>query len=160
MILNSVSDLAADPFTAPFFPRLKDFLRLGELSESPPGKKEIDGETIFAVIHHYQTRNASEGIWEGHRLYYDLQIVLRGEERIGLCPLAKSKTHTPYDPKSDAELFTSAAGDFITMREGMCMVLGPHDIHMPGIAVSTPSAVRKLVIKFSIAEMQRLLSSK
>ena len=52
----------------------------------------------------------------------------------------------PYDAEKDFYKL-EGSGDFITLRPGMFAILKPQDAHMPGMAISNPVSVKKIVIK-------------
>ena len=43
----------------------------------------MEGDRIFALVQRYTTKPRTEGRWEAHRRHIDLQLVVRGAERIG-----------------------------------------------------------------------------
>jgi hypothetical protein len=52
-------------------------------SKVEPGRIEIDGNAIFALIQEYQTVPSEEKKPEAHRKYIDVQYVFQGSEIIG-----------------------------------------------------------------------------
>jgi YhcH/YjgK/YiaL family protein len=60
-----------------------------DLQNMQNGKYEIMGEQIYAVVSEYQTSPSEERLWEAHREYVDLQVVIRGEEVIEVSPLSQ-----------------------------------------------------------------------
>src|SRR5690348_12709817 len=50
-------------------------LRDTDLASRKPGKYELDGENLFAMVHHYDTRTLAKSVWEAHRNYIDVQYV-------------------------------------------------------------------------------------
>ena len=111
-----------------------------------PGKREVDGTSLFYLVQSYMTKPRAQGAWESHRTYIDLQYVVEGIERMGWAPTAQLSVTKPYSADTDAALYTGD-GDFIIARPGTFLVLWPHDAHMPGIAVADPVQVRKVVVK-------------
>ncbi len=124
-----------------------DYLRQTNFDEMEPGRYEIDGAAVYAVVSAYSTRDVAAGRWEAHRRYIDLQYIVRGTERIGFAPIERLKAE-PYDDEKDL-LWLSGAGEFVTLEAGDFMILWPHDAHMPGIATGAPAPIRKVVVKFA-----------
>lgn len=110
-----------------------------------PGRYDLDGEDLFAMVQDYESKPKSEGFWEAHRQYADIQLVVSGAEHMGYAP-ATSLVPGSYDDESDF-LRLDGDGMFIDMRAGTFMVLFPQDAHMPGMAIDAPSPVRKIVVK-------------
>jgi len=123
-----------------------DYITQTDLKELEPGKYEIDGENLFALISAYETKTESEGKFEAHRKYIDLQYVISGEELMGYAPLGNQKILEPYKEDNDIIFFTGDKS-FTKISAGMFAIFFPEDIHMPGICVEKSSAVKKLVIK-------------
>lgn len=114
-----------------------------------PGKYEIDGDRVYALVQHYETKPREKGLWEAHRQYLDVQYMAEGSERLGYVPIGQTEVARPYESDGDYALF-AASGDFFTLREGHFAMFAPHDVHMPGIQLETAQPVKKVVIKVLI----------
>ena len=125
------------------------YLRNRRFAGLPNGKHEIEGIDLYAVISEYNTKPQADGIWEAHRRYVDIQYLVSGEELVGYAPLDRLTVSKPYDPIGDC-VFFKGAGDFLSLRVGFFAVLWPQDAHMPGITVSQPAAVKKVVMKVRV----------
>ncbi len=110
------------------------------------GKHEVDSVSLFYSVQSYTTKPRGQGAWESHRKYIDVQYIVEGIERIGWAPISVLSVIKPYDAEIDASLY-EGDGDFIVARQGTFLVLWPEDAHMPGIAVTDPRQVRKVVVK-------------
>jgi biofilm protein TabA len=126
------------------------------------GRHEVDGDSLFYIVQSYQSKPLSQGKWESHRKYLDVQYVVEGVERFGWAPLGRADladvpgraplgradltVTQPYDASKDAALY-AGDGDFITATPGTFLLLWPEDVHMPGIAVKDPAPVLKVVVK-------------
>jgi len=118
------------------------------LADLAPGRYEIDGTLIFALVSDYVTKPAAEGRWEAHRKYLDLQCLASGRESIGYTPLV-TLVGGQYIPENDITWLTGH-GSFLTMEAGRFMLLWPGDGHMPGIAIDGPEPVKKVVVKIAV----------
>lgn len=123
-----------------------DFIRKTDLKKLQPGRYDIEGDNIFALISEYQTKPESEGKLEAHRKYIDVQYVINGEELMGYAPLGNQEILESYKEENDI-VFFNGEKVFITVKEGMFAIFFPEDAHMPGINVNEKSSVKKLVIK-------------
>lgn len=124
-----------------------DYIRQTDLSSLAVGRIELDGDNLYGMLQQYDSKPIEKGIWEAHRHYIDLQMVLQGSEMVGYANIGRL-TQGEFDVAKDfLPLF--GAGDFLTLQTGNFMLLLPQDAHMPGIAVSSPAPVRKLVIKIA-----------
>jgi YhcH/YjgK/YiaL family protein len=125
-----------------------DYITQTDLEELRPGKYEIAGENIFALISEYKTKTESEGKLEAHRKYIDVQYVIEGEELMGYAPLSNQQILEPYKEENDI-IFYTGEKSFTKVSSGMFAIFFPTDVHLPGIRVEKMSAVKKLVIKCS-----------
>jgi YhcH/YjgK/YiaL family protein len=114
----------------------------------PPGRHDVDGSRLFAIVSDYATRPADDVPWEAHRRYIDVQYVHSGVERIGHAPLSRLAAGT-YDGERDL-LPAAGPGEFVTLEAGSFAILFPQDAHRPGIAVGAPQPVRKVVLKVAV----------
>ncbi len=128
--------------------RALHYLQATDFSTLKPGRQELDGQAIYVMVSDYLTRPESEGRWEAHRRYIDLQFLARGVERIGVSPIGQLASGE-YDDTKDVTWLTGT-GDFITLDQTRFIILWPGDAHMPGIAAGVPAEVRKVVIKIAV----------
>ena len=124
------------------------YLRATDLAALEPGDYEIDGKDIYAKVLTYDTRVPENGVWEAHRRYLDLQVMVEGAERICYAPLSRL-TPGAYDEAKDFWRL-SGAGDSVTLPGGSFMLLWPTDGHMPCLAVDKPEPIKKVVIKIAV----------
>jgi len=126
-----------------------DYLSGTDLRRAATGTFEIDGRRVYAIVQEYATLERTQGTWEAHRRYIDLQYLVSGAERIGY---ARANRLTPgrYDQERDF-LPLSGAGDFLTLGPGDFMLLFPEDAHMPRIAADASALVRKVVVKIAVS---------
>ena len=126
-----------------------EYIKATDLKNITPGKYEIDGENIFALISEYKTKPDSEGKLEAHRKYLDVQYVISGEEQMGYVPLNDQQILEPYKEENDIVFYTGNKS-FTKVSEGMFAIFFPEDVHMPGITTGKISEVKKIVIKVRI----------
>ena len=114
----------------------------------PTGSYEVN-EWLRAVINAYETRaGRGEPEFESHRVYADLQLVVEGEEKILVAQ--SGLTTKEYDDDADYELMRCEESTAVTLRAGDFVYLAPGEPHCPGIAVSDPAPVRKIVFKIKL----------
>ena len=127
----------------------KALLYLSEIDEEiNDGKYLIDGENFYVNINAYTTKDSAD--WEVHKKYIDVQFVISGEEKIGICDIALCKDKIPYDKEKDIAFLSGGYGDYITMKSGDFMVIFPEEIHKPGMKINETCKVKKAVIKLAI----------
>lgn len=132
-------------------PRVAAALRHAEVTNflaMADGECAVDGSAVRALVQRYDTKPPAAGRWEAHRRHIDLQMVVSGEERIGVAPL-ETLAAEPYDEHKDL-LWLSGSGDVVTMRPGDFVLLWPEDAHMPGLHSAAPASVLKVVYKIAV----------
>lgn len=125
------------------------FLQDTELDNLQPGRIDIDGENIFALVQKYNTKDITEGKWEAHRKYLDIQYMVHGSESFGFVNIDYLEPTEEYNDEKDIE-FLKGEGDFLQLNDEEFAIAFPSDAHMPGIAVEEKNEVFKIVIKVKL----------
>ncbi len=124
-------------------------LRTDDLLRADPGRHEIQGSEVFALVQKYETKPRKLGVWEAHRRYIDVQYVVSGVEVIGHAHLPNLSVTKPYSEKDDI-LFAEGDGNFLTVSAGMFVIFFPHDAHMPALAAGMQGPVHKIIVKVRV----------
>jgi YhcH/YjgK/YiaL family protein len=126
------------------------FLQDNSFENLAPGRYEIDGDSVYAMVSSYSSKPIENGKWEAHKNYIDIQYVANGIERIGYSNISSMKVMQEYDAKQDY-LLLDGKGSFLTANAGTFQIFYPEDAHMPGIAAEdNPSQVLKVVVKVKV----------
>jgi len=152
MIVDHLDRAGRYAALGPSFEQAFAFLRAAHLETLAEGRHDLAGDALFALVQSYHTKAPSEGFWEAHRRYIDLQFIARGAERIGYAPLHRMRLESHDEPRDLSVL--RGEGDFLTLTEGCFMLLWPEDVHMPGLHVGSPGPVRKIVFKIAVSAFQ------
>ncbi len=126
-----------------------EFLSKTDFSKVPLGRYDLDGDNLYYMVQEYETDGEKE-IAEAHKKYIDIQFMLDGAETVGVAPIDCPKTEVEAKPENDV-WFYQCKTEPLTLRSGSFMVLYPNDIHMPGVAIGTPAACRKIVVKVKVS---------
>lgn len=150
MIYDQLKYLSRLPLAGTICEKITEFL--GKSPALPAGKYEIDGKRVYASIFCYTTIAGKESVFEAHQKYADLQLLLCGEEQVGVIQSDKLQEKTPYDATGDVILYEPGTTQYssIVLQPGYFVLLLPRDIHMPGLATKVPGPVTKVVIKISV----------
>ncbi|MEI6245161.1 MAG: YhcH/YjgK/YiaL family protein [Acidobacteriota bacterium] len=127
-----------------------DYVTSHDFTKMADGRYDLEGDHMFALVQRYATKPISEGRWEAHRKYIDLQLVVSGTEQIGYVSLDQLAAE-PYDESRDLIWLSGEAGQWITVPSGHFMLLWPSDAHMPQIAAGAPADVLKVVVKIDVS---------
>ncbi len=149
MIIDTLKNSALYQGLGPRIAAGLNYLKSTDFSRLEPGKYEIDGQRLFAMVQGYTSKPRHEGKWEAHRKYIDIQFIVRGVESMGYANLDALTVSQPYNDKDDY-LLLEGSGDFLTAGAGTFILFAPQDAHMPGLALTTPQPVIKVVVKVLI----------
>jgi YhcH/YjgK/YiaL family protein len=126
------------------------YLKETDCTKLEVGKISIQGDQIYALVQDNTTKPRSQGVWEAHRKYIDVQFVAAGVEEMGIANIHTLTVKQPYDEQKDFALF-DGDGSFVTVPTGSFTIFFPEDGHIPGSAINdVPAAVRKVVIKVAV----------
>ncbi len=122
------------------------FLAETDFSAMEIGKYELD-ENIYYMVQEYETKPKT--VSEVHEKYIDIQMLVSGNEVIGIAPLECEKELVEAKPEKDVWKYTCETQP-ITLNAGEYMVLYPSDIHMPGATLGEAVSCRKVVVKVKV----------
>lgn len=111
-----------------------------------PGTYEVDGKNLYYMVQDYTTKKMSEGKYELHKHYADLQLVVSGVENMGYANISDLAPINNYDEVSDKQ-YLSGNGTLMKTPAGYFAIFFPEDGHMPCMEVNSPSQVKKIVFK-------------
>jgi YhcH/YjgK/YiaL family protein len=133
-----------------------EYLARTDLAALPLGRTDIDGDDVFVLVSEGETRPPEQVRFEAHRRYIDIQLVVRGQEAIGVVPAAALVTAEPYDGTKDIEFFaTPRESATLALHAGDFAVFAPGDAHRPSLHLDGPHVSRKAVVKVSVAYRDR-----
>jgi biofilm protein TabA len=149
MVTDRLTQAALYRTLSPRIAAAFDYVSSTDFAALADGRHDVDGDRIFALVQRYTTKPRTEGRWEAHRRHIDLQLVVRGAERIGYVSLDQLHAE-PYDEAKDLLWLDGDAGQTIAVPAGHFMLLWPGDAHMPGIADDRARDVLKVVVKIAV----------
>lgn len=148
MILASLAE--ADRYLSlhPLFTRAFDFLRTTDLKALAPGKHDVQGKQIFAIVEACAGRTRAEAKLESHRRYIDIQLVLEGVDEMGWKALVEcADPATDYDAARDIRFFNDVPASWIATPSGSFCLFFPDDAHAPLVSADV---IRKVVVKIAV----------
>lgn len=151
MILGDIRHLDKEQHLYPkAVQRAIGYIISDRLSERPPGKYELEGDDMIALVQHYVTSAEGNTKFESHERYIDIQFLVSGEERIDWLSSSPHMTVCDNRLNSDDIQYYDDNGKEPTellLTEGMYAIFLPHDLHRPCRAIHEETPVRKVVIK-------------
>lgn len=138
-------------FTAAKFRTAFDFLKRKDLGELPLGWIELEGG-VRASVQAYSTIEPSEGSYETHEKYFDIQYVVSGKEYCGVTTRDAITVKTPYDASGDITFYTDPVKNesLVYLEDGDYIILAPEDAHKPRLIAGEKMEIKKIVIKVPV----------
>ena len=104
---------------------------------------------VKAIVSEYTTKEANENGYEAHRVYIDIQFLLKGSEKICCLPLEYLKETKHYNAEIDASFYEESVvkPQEMLIGNGFFAVFFPQEGHMPGLRDGNCKDVKKIVIK-------------
>lgn len=149
MIIDQIKNASLYANANPKFAKAFEFLLNDNLKVLKDGRYTIDGDEVYANISQYSTKPQSEGKWEAHKKYIDIQYVIKGQEKMGCASLMQMQPTTDYNEVTDLQFF-EGDGSFYTVPEGTFVIFTPKDAHMPCICIDSEELVKKVVVKIKV----------
>jgi len=128
-----------------------------QMGRMETGRYEFNGG--FFMVQKGETKPMAEGLFEAHRKFIDIQIVVAGDEEISWVELEDSIEKTPYDEVKDVAYYEASERHSLYVSEGMFYVVFPQDGHKAIRHTSNAHKFEKIVLKMPVWQ-KRGLSSK
>ena len=148
MIFSTISQSDRYSVMHPLFPRTFAYIRTTDLFALTPGRYNIIGDDLIAIIEHLPGRTREVAKLEAHRRYIDIQMVLDGVEEMGWKPL--TDCHNPVSEHSmekDIRFFHDAAASWIVTPPDHFCIFFPEDAHAPLVS---NGQLRKVIFKVAV----------
>lgn len=128
----------------------KDFIK--KLNIDTKSGRIVLSDDIYANIETYTTKMISDGKFEAHNKYIDIQILLNGRELIYYTGKTELTVNVPYDEEKDITFYSQSVSKYPSIKlDGLNFVmLFPHEAHAPQICDRIPSEVKKVVVKIKV----------
>lgn len=148
MIFSNISQSDRYSVMHPLFPRAFDYIRNTDLFALAPGRYNILGDDLIAIIEHQPGRTRDVAKLEAHRRYIDIQMVLDGIEEMGWKPLADCYNPvSEHSMEKDIRFFHDAAASWIVTPPDHFCIFFPEDAHAPLVS---NGQIRKVIFKVAV----------
>ncbi|MEZ3478864.1 MAG: YhcH/YjgK/YiaL family protein [Lachnospiraceae bacterium] len=115
------------------------------------GHYDIDGNMVYMNVFDYETIPEEGAFFEAHKKYADIHMTVTGEEIVGVSDLSKVSVKS-FDEEKDLMEVDGPVEHYIKLIPGKALITLPEDAHKVKLAVGSPSAVKKAVIKVYVGE--------
>ena len=152
MILDTLDDIVKYAEISPNFETAVRWLQETDPEALEPGRTDIDGEKVYAVVSENRLE-PKEPVFEVHRRYADIQIILRGREGFRYGRKGKELSGKP---ENDVWFCEADRQVPFELEKGGVTVFLPGEAHAPGLypekdkrplSPAAPVSDRKLVVK-------------
>lgn len=150
MILDDLANISNYKNVHPRFEIAFQYLTTTQFEDVKPGKYEIDGDHIYAMVVNDEglAMLDSTSEFECHNTYIDIQYVFGGLETVGYkSRLTCLEPRGEYDAKKDVLFFEDAPDFFFKLYPGQFGIYFPDDVHAPMIG---EGKIKKVVIKIRV----------
>jgi biofilm protein TabA len=109
-------------------------------------------ENVKVIISEYETIAVFERGYEAHKYVIDIQLPLRGLERVKWSPIKGMNVNIPYDPEFDRTFYKdpSIQGTHVDIGNGIFAIMFPEDGHGPQHFIDKSELIKKATVKVSI----------
>lgn len=149
MIISNIKDASRYMAISPAMKKAIEYIQSGSWKKLPADKKRYpiyEGE-VEAVRMVYET--SSEGKWESHQTWTDIQMLVSGEEKMLFAPASSLKKEGGYISEKDFQGYNteSKAAQSITAAPEQLIFFFPEDAHQPNLSLTQKEQVDKVVVK-------------
>ena len=141
---------SADRYAAlhPLFPRAFEYIRNTDLFALAPGRYNIVGDDLIAIVEHVPGRTREMAKLEAHRRYIDIQLVLDGIDEMGWKPLEDCLNPvSEHSMEKDIRFFHDAPASWIATPPDAFCIFFPEDAHAPLVS---SGQIRKVIFKIAV----------
>ena len=123
---------------------------LENLTEELTGQIELSPGIILNPVS-FKTKEEHECLFEAHERFYDVHIILSGEERILVSSVENLKVVKSYDTVNDIMFLEGDAEKEYILKQGDWLVCLPEDAHKVGMAPTNKRIpIKKVVAKIMV----------
>jgi len=123
-----------------------------QAAELPDGDHGLPCGNMLARVMTYKTEPAEQRLFENHRKFIDVQVMLQGSERHDVVTARELIPDGDFNIGKDIGRF-KASGLFATihLEPGWFAVYFPQDTHRPNCCIGEPVPVRKVCMKIPVS---------
>lgn len=148
MILSALSQSSRFTALHPLFRRVFDYIRDTDLFAVAPGRYNIVGDDLIAIVEQVPAKTRGMAKLEAHRKYIDIQLVLEGDETMGWKPLADCLNPvSEHSMERDIRFFHDAPDSYVPVPPDHFCIFFPEDAHAPLVG---SGSIRKVIFKVAV----------
>jgi biofilm protein TabA len=112
----------------------------------------IINDKVKAIVSEYETIELFERGYEAHKHVIDIQMPIRGLERVKWSPIVEMEVNIPYSEENDRTFYKNPHSQSVSVDigNGIFVIMFPEDGHSPQHYLIEPELIKKITIKVSI----------
>lgn len=114
------------------------------------GAYPIVGDQVVANVQKYTTIPVTDGFFETHEKFFDIQFMASGKEQFGFCKRDGLEVKERIDANDLIFYHEPKLSGTVLLEEGDLIVVAPEDAHKPRIQADGPEDVVKVVVKVAL----------
>lgn len=118
-----------------------------DMESIPAGSYPIKGDEVVANVQEYTTIRWEDGSFEAHDKYFDIQYIVRGMERFGVCKRDGLVEKERAEERDVIFYQEPAHSSSVFLEAGDLIIVAPEDAHKPSCQADGPCQVKKVVVK-------------
>jgi biofilm protein TabA len=150
MIVNHIDNVNSYKGLNEKFDKAFEYIQNTNFEKLEPGFYEIEGEELFLNLVEYETKGIEDRVWESHKRYIDIQVIIEGHEFIGYELFERLKIKEDYNEQDDIYFLEGSLQSKVKLEKGDFIICYPQDAHMAGIMVNGHEKVKKAVFKVKL----------
>lgn len=145
MIIDKLANSALYATLHPGIAKALAFLSSPHAATLAPGRYDIAGDDIFAIVDKCRGRGREDSPLEVHKRYIDVQYVVSGDEWMGWASFADcSLDRDGFSSEQDLGLCPERPQSWLQVLPGYFTIFYPSDAHAP---LAGTGDVHKIVVK-------------
>ena len=118
-----------------------------ETDENTPKGRHDFNENLYVNVVALKTGESFDGVFESHRDYIDLHVLIDGEEKIYYGDKDGMAVIKVYDKDGDYELLKGESYSSVVYGKMQAIEFDAEEPHMAGGAASSPQMILKAIVK-------------
>lgn len=124
-----------------------EYLLATDFEKAPIGTVDLLEKECYVTISEYLPKTEELGNIESHEVYTDIQMVIIGEEKMGLVGNEEVEVTRPYNLDRDVAFYKSSNVKYFIAPRNKIFIFMPNEIHQPGVVHANNQTIKKMVIK-------------
>lgn len=126
------------------------WLRETDISALAAGSYPLMGDQVVANVQEYETVPEDQAYFETHEKFFDIQYVVSGLERFGVCKRDGLKVRERVEENDVIFYEDPAYSGSVILAPGDLIVVAPEDAHKPRCQAGGACGVKKVVVKVAL----------